>query len=334
MSRTVLYWNRSATKDLIQLMTEQLPAGWTLVVREQSGSDEQLLAQTDYLVVPDAAVTADDLAKAQRLRMIQHQGVGYERIDIEACKRRGTYIALTPEGTSVGVAEHVMLLILALYKQLVKAANGVGEGRWMQWELRPNSFELSEKTLGIVGFGRIGQEVARRAKAFDAQVLYFDPYVASNDHPLGKPVQTLKELLSSSDIVTLHVPAHAENRQLINRESLGWMRPGAVLVNTARGSLVDEAALAEALQNGHLAGAALDVLEKEPPAPDNALLRMENVLITPHIAAGTRDAFRTKMRAVFANLMRFERGETPHNIVPELKSTDAAFDSTKQLLNK
>jgi len=250
--------------------------------------------------------------------MIQHQGVGYERIDLEACRLRSIPVALCPEGTSAGVAEHTLLLILALYKKLLQASSAVKQGKWPQWELRSTSFELFGKRLGVIGLGRIGREVASRALAFGASVSYFDPFAPGSGGDTITAAKSLVDLLQASDIVSLHVPATPANRRLINKTTLGYMQEHAVLINTARGSLVDEEALAEALRNGRLFGAGLDVLEQEPPAADNPLLSCENVLITPHISAGTRDAFRTKMKAVFANLVRYTRRETLLHVVPEL----------------
>jgi phosphoglycerate dehydrogenase-like enzyme len=188
----------------------------------------------------------------------------------------------------------------------------------MQWELRGGSFELCGKTLGLVGFGRIGREVARRAQAFDARVIYFDPLVSEAGDLLATRCASLAELVATADIVSLHVPLTADNRQFVNDELLRQFKPGAVLVNTARGGLVDEPALARALASGRLAGAALDVLAPEPPDPNNPLLHLDNVLVTPHIAAGTRDALKTKMRAAFANMQRRLRGEPLWHVVPEL----------------
>lgn len=254
--------------------------------------------------------------------MIQHQGVGYERIDLQGCRARSIPVALCPEGTSVGVAEHTLLLILALYKKLLQASFGVKQGNWQQWELRSTSFELFGKRLGLVGFGRIGKEVASRALAFGARVLYFDPLVANIEGDGVTAAKSLPDLLKTSDVVSLHVPATGANRHLINETTLGYMQEHAILINTARGSLIDEKALAEALRSGKLSGAGLDVLEQEPPAADNPLLSLENVLITPHISAGTRDAFRAKMKTVFANLVRYTKGEPLFHVVPELEDLE------------
>ena len=296
MSQIVFYLNPGATADVLGMIREELPAGWTLLPAEGSDYSRQL-ADCDFILVPDQPVREEHLAAAPRLKMIQHQGVGYERIDLAACRKRKLPLCLTPEGTTIGVAEHTILLILGLYKQLVKAAVGATNGKWMQWELRGGSFELAGKTLGLLGLGRIGREVAKRALAFDARVINFDPLVSAPGDLLVMRCNTQSELLA---------------------DFLRQCKSTAILVNTARGALVDEPALVESLKNGQLGGAALDVLAKEPPDASNPLLHMPNVLVTPHIAAGTRDALKTKMRAAFANMQRRARGEKLMHLVPEL----------------
>jgi phosphoglycerate dehydrogenase-like enzyme len=318
MSYTVFYMNPSAPEPVRRIVRDLAPPDWPLLIPSTKGSFRAELASCNFIVVADQAILAEHITAAPQLKMIQHQGVGYERIDLNACRSRRIPVAITPEGTSVGVAEHTLLLILAAYKHLVKASQGVRLGRWMQWDLRDVSFELYDKCLGLVGMGRIGREVAQRALAFGARVFYFDPLVPE---PYGLPATraaSLQSLLAQADIVSLHVPLSPENRHLINHQTLRMMKPGAVLVNTARGGLVEEAALTEALTTGRLAFAALDVLEREPPDSDNPLLGLDNVLITPHIAAGTRDALIAKMRSVFANLVRYTRREPLLNVVPEL----------------
>jgi D-3-phosphoglycerate dehydrogenase len=332
---TVFYLNPGATPEMCAIIDDHLPEGWRLLtpigvgpngtgpnssVPSGTGARGDFafeLAACDFILVADHPVTSAHIAAAPRLKMIQHQGVGYERIDLDACRARGIPVALTPEGTSIAVAEHTILLILALSKQLVTAASGVRAGRWLQWALRDQSFELCGKTLGIVGLGRIGREVATRARAFDARVVYFDPDVPAPADLDVTAAPSLPALLSAADIVSLHVPLHTGSRHLIDREALRQMKPTAVLINTSRGGLVEEAALVDALRSGQLAGAALDVLEREPPAADNPLLQLDHVLITPHIAAGTCDALRTKMHAAFANLMRFTRGEPLQHVVAD-----------------
>lgn len=186
-------------------------------------------------------------------------------------------------------------------------------GEWLQWELRPTSFEIYGKTLGLLGLGRIGREVAKRARAFDANIIYFDmqrPDEAA-EQSLGVSYRDLDDLLSEADIISLHVPSNASTRHIINAETLAKMKSTAILINTARGPLVDEKALAAALRSGAILGAGLDVFEVEPPARDNPLFGLPNAIVTPHIAAGTVDALRIKMNACFANMRRIVAGEEP-----------------------
>lgn len=323
MSYTVFYFNPSATPEICDAIRAELPAGWTLLTTNGSTDHAAELRASDFILVADRAITAADLDAAPRLRLIQLQGVGYDRIDLDACRARGIPVSLTPEGTSVGVAEHTLLLILALYKQLLTAANGARQGRWLQWELRPSSHELSGKTLGLVGFGRIGREVAHRARAFGANLIYFDPFTGSVDTPVATRIDALETLLRQADIVSLHLPLTPATRHLICASTLSQMKPGAVLINTSRGALVDEAALAVALDRQHLSGAGLDVLSQEPPAKDHPLLQRADVLITPHISAGSQEALTAKMHHAFANMQRHTRGETLHHRVPELIETQA-----------
>jgi phosphoglycerate dehydrogenase-like enzyme len=315
---TVLYVE-PLPEDLVALAREALPPGFRLEVVETPERAEVLAraGAADAIVVAKTRVDEALLDAAPRLKLVQHQGVGYDNVDVAACRGRGVPVALTPEGTTIGVAEHTLLLILALYKRLRTAESALRAGGWPVWELRSGSFELAGKTVGLVGFGRIGREVGRRAVAFEARVVYYDPVRAApeTEAALGVAYRPLDDLLREAQVVSLHLPLTADTRGLIDARALALMRPDAVLINTARGPLVDEGALVRALAAGSIAGAGLDVFRQEPPAPDDPLLAMENVVLTPHIAAGTRDAWRTKMRAIAANLARVAAGEAPHNLV-------------------
>jgi len=315
---TIFYMNPSASAEVCEIIREQMPHGWHFTLPGTNREFLTGLASCDFILVADQAILAEHIAAAPRLRMIQHQGVGYERIDLHACRSRGIPVAITPEGTSIGVAEHTLLLILAIYKHLIKASAALQTGRWLQWELRSTSFDLQGKILGLVGMGRIGRAVAQRALAFGARILYFDPAVPDPEDLSVTRAASLEALLTQADIVSLHVPLSPENRHLIDRRALHIMKPTAMLVNTARGGLVDEIALAEALTSGRIAAAALDVLAQEPPAPDNPLLHLENVLVTPHIASGSRDTLIAKMQSAFANMVRHTLGRPLVNVVPEL----------------
>lgn len=316
----VIYLNQ-ATSDVYALIRAELPEGFELVTLERDCDEERRrkLADVDFILTATARLSDELMACAPKLKLIQHQGVGYDSTDVQAAKRRGIPIGLTPEGTTVGVAEHTILLILAVYKRLVAAHQSLGRGEWLQFALRPVSYELCGKTLGLIGFGRIGREVARRARAFEANILYYDKYAQvppEEQAALAATAVSFEELLRRSDIVSLHLPVTAESQALMNDQAFEAMKNSTIFINTARGGLVDEAALLRALQRGAIAGAGLDVFAQEPPAAVSPLFRMDNVIVTPHIAAGTKDALIAKMRAAFANMVRVTRGELPINQLP------------------
>jgi phosphoglycerate dehydrogenase-like enzyme len=326
MPLKVFYMNPGVTPEIEGMVRECLPEGWELLLPGPGGDYAPALAACDFILIADQAVSAEHIAAAPGLRMIQHQGVGYERIDLAACRARGIPLALAPEGTTVAVSEHTLLLILAVYRCLITAVTAGRDGRWLQWELRGGSFELAGKCLGLVGFGRIGREVARRARAFDARVSYYDPVATVPPETGVERAATLQALFRSSDVVSLHLPLTSATRHTIDARTLGWLQPHAVLINTARGGLVNEAALVQALRCGRLAAAGLDVLEQEPPDPANPLLHLENVVVSPHIAAGTRDSFRAKMQAGLGNLTSFATGGPIRNVVPELADFQPAVN--------
>jgi phosphoglycerate dehydrogenase-like enzyme len=319
MSHTVVYWNR-ATPDVYDVIRGQMPSGWRLVTLEGETKDGWLaqLRGVDFLIVADWPITEETVSAAPKLRMVQHQGVGHEKIDKASLERRGIPLALCPAGTTVGVAEHTILLILAVYKRLVVADTMLRQGTWLQWGLRSSSFELAGKTLGLIGFGRIGQAVAKRAHAFDTTILYHDPHLRERPNiaaALGARGVAFTDLIRQSDIVSLHVPTTDETRRFMSTHEFEQMKRSAILINTSRGAIVDEPALIKALEAKTIAGAGLDVFEQEPVRPDNPLLKMDNVVLTPHISAGTVDALREKMRSIFTNLRRFVDGEPIHDRV-------------------
>ena len=313
----VLYLNH-APEEVYAIIRAQAPPGFELLTLRNDDDLErrEKLLEADFVIVATVPITDGLLAGAPKLKLIQHQGVGYDTTDVQAARKRGVVVGLTPEGTTIGVAEHTLLLILAVYKKLTLAHNSLREGRWLQFALRPGSYELCGKTLGLIGFGRIGREVAKRARAFDARVLFYERWARvtlDQKAEWGVEEAGFRQLLAESDIVSLHLPLTRRTRGIIGRKALRLMKPGAVLINTARGRLVDEGALIEALRAGRIGAAGLDVFQNEPPQPDNALLTLENVIITPHIAAGTRDALVAKMKAAFANIERVARGEPPRH---------------------
>ena len=248
-----------------------------------------VLPDHDALLVRSATrVTAEALSRPGRLRVIGRAGTGTDNIDLEAATRAGIIVLNTPGGNATAAAEQTMCLLLGLARHLAPASAALRAGKWERKAY--TGVELAGKTLGVLGLGRIGREVARAALGLRMRVLAFDPYVPeSASAELGLARGSLEEVLAGADFLTLHLPLSPETRHLVDAAALARMRPGARLVNCARGGLVDEAALLAALESGHLAGAALDVFEEEPPR-DLALVRHSRVLATPHLGASTVEA--------------------------------------------
>ena len=257
--------------DLLQLLAEG--GGWdALVVRSQTWVDAELL-----------------IAAEPRLSVVGVASVGIDRIDIEAATRAGVMIVNAPTGNTIAAAEHTIALMLALLRHIPSADESVRRGEWER--SRYTGHELRGKTLGIIGLGKIGKAVARRAVGFEMRVLANDPYLTEEqaaDH--GSKLVGLAELLHRSDVITVHTPLTSQTRNMLGRPQLDATKPGAFLLNVARGGIVDEDALADALVSDHLAGAAVDVYTSEPMALDNPLRRAPNVVLTPHLGASTSEA--------------------------------------------
>jgi D-3-phosphoglycerate dehydrogenase len=248
-----------------------------------------IVADIDAWIVRSATrVTGRLLGAAPRLRWVARAGAGLDNIDVEAARARGVDVLNVPGANTVAVAELTFALLLALFRKIPAADASLRRGAWEKSKLEGR--ELRGKTIGIVGVGRIGRAVARRAAAFEMECLGADPVVPEAEaRAAGVTLVPLDDLLARADVVTLHVPATAGTRGLIGAAEIARMRPGATLVNAARGGLVDEAALHEALSSGRLAGAALDVFAVEPPG-GSALLSLPNVVATPHLGASTVEA--------------------------------------------
>jgi len=262
--------------------------GWQIVLPD-SASLTAALADADALIVRSTTRVADALlSAAPRLRVVGRAGVGVDNIDLDAATRRGVLVMNTPGGNAVSVAEHTFALLLALARSVPQLSAAIHAGRWEKGGARGT--ELRGKTLGLVGLGRVAFEVARRARSFDLHVLACDPYISEDvARDAGAELVPLDDLLARSDFVSLHAALSPSTELLLNAAAIARMKPGARLINTARGELVDEAALAEALRSGHLAGAALDVFAEEPPR-HSPLVGLPNVIATPHVAGSTEEA--------------------------------------------
>jgi D-3-phosphoglycerate dehydrogenase / 2-oxoglutarate reductase len=263
----------------------------------------------------DAAV----IAAADRLKVIARYGVGFDRVDLGAATRRGIAVTNTPGANSAAVAELTIGLMLALARQICRANRDVRAGQWP----RIPGVSLAGKTVGLVGFGAVGREMARRLAAFGCRVLAADPYVDPEAvAACGAGPAALNDLLPASDFVCLHTAATPETTGMVNASFLQRMKPGAFLVNTARGELIDEAALGQAIESGHLRGAALDCFREEPPGTGHPLLRLPQVILTPHTGAHTDDAGNAMGRMVLEACLAVLRGARPAHVVNPAVYTD------------
>lgn len=263
---------------------------WNVITADQiDGNLAEHIADADALVVRSAVdVNAALLSHAGKLRVIGRAGVGVDNVDLEAATRQGIAVMNTPGANAVAVAEHTFALMLALARFIPRADATTRAGKWEKKSLQGS--ELRGKTLGIAGLGKVGLEVARRARSFAMNVIAHDPFVSSTvARELNLRLVSLDELYAESDYLSLHVGLTPQTAGMINAEAIQKMKRGARLVNCARGELIDDAALAAALQSGHLAGAALDVFPQEPPK-NSPLLALPNVIATPHIAGSTHEA--------------------------------------------
>jgi lactate dehydrogenase-like 2-hydroxyacid dehydrogenase len=254
-------------------------------------------------------VDAEVLESAPSLRVVSNVGVGYDRVDLEAATRRGVMVCNTPGVLSAAVADLTIALIISLARRIPEADRFVREGNWVPGRFVGLGMDIVGKTLGIVGLGRIGRAVALRAHALGMDVCFHDKFrVEALDSAFWR-YRELDELLQESDFVTLHVNLTEETTKLIGERELGLMKQSAYLLNTSRGPVVDQAALASALREERIAGAALDVLEREPPSPDDPILGLPNALIVPHIASATRETRQAMVDLAIDNLLWALRGE-------------------------
>ena len=277
------------------------------------GADLADLSRCDGALDPGARWDAARMDCGDRLRVISRIGVGYDNIDVGAATLRGIQVCYTPHGPTVSTAEHAIALIFAAAKTVAYADRDVRAGRWQRAFRTVKGMELRGRVLGLVGAGRIGIEVSRVMRAVGMRVLVYDPALTAERarEEYVERAGSLESLLSAADVVSLHAPATTETRHLINAARLAWMRPGSILVNTARGALVDERALAEALRSGHLAAAGLDVFEREPVEASNPLLDLENVVLTDHIASHTWAGHHRLYEMAVTQLLQVLRGEQP-----------------------
>jgi phosphoglycerate dehydrogenase-like enzyme len=314
----------------LAVLRQLTPAGLDVTIVERHGADfQQVLRDTDYLVgYADKDMDDAFYANARSLKLIQLISAGYDKVNIEAAERAGVAVCNNGGANSGPVAEHTLLLMLALARQLLRQHEEVASARWKRSSVSREAFTLEGRTLGIVGLGTIGKKTARLARAFGMTIQYYDVVRLTEDAEaqLGARFRLLDEILDTSDFVSAHVPLTSRTHRMFGKEQFARMKRSAFFVNTARGEIVDERALIEALTNGTISGAGLDVFEQEPPAAENPLFKLKNVVLSAHLAGPIWDTQYQKFRNAFDNIQRVERGERPLWLIPELQQCRLRID--------
>jgi len=310
---------------VLEIARALLPPGMELLVVDPTKPEfYDAAAQAEYyLGSPRHGIGNEFFRAAPKLKLVQLTSAGYDRVDLEAARKAKVPVANNGGANSVAVAEHAVMLMLAVLKKLVYHHNNVAAGTWRAADFASiRTYEVEGKRLGIVGFGNIGKKVARRVAGFDMEVVYYDILRLSEDQEdaLGVRFCLFTELLRTSDVVTLHVPLNDVTRSMISTSQLALMKKTAVLINTCRGPVVDENALHAALTSGTIAGAGLDVMVEEPPKNNHPLFALPNVTLTPHSAGPTWDNWTKAYRNGFDNIQRVEAGRAPFWVVPELRT--------------
>ena len=280
---------------------------FTHVEEISEASYQPYLAQADALVIRTQPMGAVSVAKAPKLQIVSRHGVGYDAVDLAALNARKIPLCIVGDVNSVSVAEHAIMMILACAKQVMRSDAAVRTGPW-GWRNKLEQGEVSGKRLLIIGYGRIGRHLAEMASGFSMQIAAYDPYLAKNGWPAGNvpAVADLPAGLAQADFVSVHIPK--ADGPILGAAEIAQMKRGAIIINTARGGMVDEAALANALRTGHIAGAGLDVFDTEPPTPDHPLLAFDQVILTPHTAGLTREAAERMALASVQNVLNHFAG--------------------------
>jgi D-3-phosphoglycerate dehydrogenase len=274
----------------------------------------RLIGKADALVIRTQPLSSATIAKASRLKIVSRHGVGYDAVDVAALNKREIPLCIVGDVNSLSVAEHAMALILASAKRLLRADRAVREGAW-EWRDALEAEEISGKNLLIIGYGRSGRHLARMAQGFGMPTRAFDPFLVKQGWPEGPatPMPSLDEGLAWADVISVHVPK--AGRPMLGAEEFARMKPGVIVVNTARGGIVDETALAAALNQGRVGAAGLDVFDNEPPAKDHPLIAFDQVVLSPHIAGVTSQAAERMAVSSVQNVLDFFAGCLDSNLI-------------------
>jgi phosphoglycerate dehydrogenase-like enzyme len=326
MSDVKVVFVHGVAKPVLDAIVSLNPEGFvTIPVEAKNTSEDAQIAavrDADFILWFSAKLSDRVLRSAAKARLVQGLSAGYDNINLKLLQELKIPCANNGGANSWAVADHAVLAMLTLYRRLMAADRSTRDGKWRAAIDGTNTFEMAGKVVGIMGFGNIGQKVARRVQAFDALVQYYDkfPLPPARERELNAKRVSLEELFRTSDIVTCHAPLTNETRQVVNRQRLATMKPTALLINTSRGEVVDEAALYEALREKRIAGAGLDVFEQEPVDPANPLLTLENVVVSPHTAGTTWDTWFRRAEFAYANMKRVWAGEPPQAVATDYDS--------------
>ena len=313
-----LWSERGLPEDFVALLegiAQELPAA-------SSTPNDSLsnISDADGIIAGGFTYDAALMDKAPKLKVIARTGIGVDSVDIPEATARGIAVVNVPDGPTKSTAEHTIMLMLAVAKNLKQSEARLRAGEKDLYQ-RNVAIELDGKTLGLAGFGRIARRVARAGRGLGMNVLSYDPYVHSDVAKEAGVIMldSFDELLGSSDVLSIHTPLLKETKKMMNRETFGRMKKGSIFINAARGGLVDEAALLEALESEQLFGAGLDVTDPEPPLLDNPLLTKHNVIVTPHVASGTTEGRAANFEGAIRQALDVLQGERPINLVnPEV----------------
>ncbi len=296
------------TRDVVRGL---LPDGFTIAFAQTNDESEHrdMVPEASVIMAVGTYLTAELIARAPKLKLIQKWGIGVDKIDLAAARRAGVTVAITAGATSIPVSEHALMLMLATSRRLPLAHRSLQEGKWIATELRTVCSMLDGKTVGLFGFGNIARFVAKRLRGFDVKIIYHsrhrvDPHIEAQSQAQYVDFDTL---LAQSDLLSLHAPLTPETRQLFNAATFSKMKSGAILINTARGELINETDLVQALTSGQLSGAGLDTFCGEPPSATNPLVHMDQVVATPHSAGGVYDNVPHIVGHMFRNIKQFHQ---------------------------
>ncbi len=314
----------------LEALKRALPKDEFEWVEVKSQQELDALGRADAVILRILKMPERTISQMRGLRLILRWGSGYDSVDIRAAGRRGIAVCNTPGANAKAVAEMTLLLILAVERKLFCHREALLSGNWSKTTFGETSFTLNQKTVGILGGGHIGRVVAEYVQMLGARTLYYDPFRMSAQEEAKRAMRytPMDMLLAESDLITLHLPLTEQSRHLINAERLAMMKSGAILINAARGGLVDDRALLRAIQTGHLGGAGLDCVEEEPLPAEHPLLHDPRIIITPHIAGGTADLGTFILPMLVENLLALKAGSTLRYMVnqPDFATTQPEQD--------